>query len=592
MTSSDAIDVGLPNQSSNPTNIVNDNSTGKDRDGDRSSRTSDSGIVPRIKGPTDVPDQALLHGAPFVVLIASVTMAVFLVSLSTTILGTATPTITSEFHTVDDVGWYAAAYLVSNCGMAPLTGTLYRMFHLKFVFIAFIGVFELGSLIAATAHSSNVLIVGRAISGIGGGGIITGSTTIIAASVPLSRRAFVIGVGMGCLALGQTIGPLIGGLLATYVSWRWCFYINLPLGGAVAIPFVLFIKLPVTRLTTSNLTVVQKILKIDLIGFLGFASACVMCLLGLEWGGETYPWNSATVIGLLCGGFIGFICVCGWFVYRRDSALIPPRLLKNRINCAIALTAFTQAGGTYTAQYWLPIWFQGVKGASPISSGIMILPTIISQLIASVSCGILVQKTGYYLPEVVGGNALVAVGAALMSTMKPDTSEGQWIGYQILTGAGRGFVLQLLVTAIQTNLPAEDSSLGSSLVMFAQYFGGAIFASVANTVFTSSIGPALLQYAPSIDPNLLTNSGVTDLGEVVPAAELPGALLAYNESIDHVFDVQLAASCAALLTGCFVGWRKVNKRKKNTKNDVEVNDAMPDGAQTAAQKTDEEKAGQ
>ncbi|KAK9490422.1 major facilitator superfamily domain-containing protein [Lipomyces doorenjongii] len=591
MTTSEGV-AGLPNQSINPTDIVNNDSTGELRDGDRSSRTSYSGDAPRVKGPTDIPDQALLHGAAFVVMIASLIMAVFLVSLSTTILGTATPMITSEFHTVDDVGWYSAAYLVANCGMAPLTGTIYRMFHLKFVFIVFIVVFELGSLVAATAQSSNVLIVGRAISGIGGGGIITGTTTIIAASVPLSRRAFVIGVGMGCLALGQTIGPLIGGILSTYVSWRWCFYINLPLGGVVAIPFGLFIKLPVTRLTTSNVTVVQKILTIDLIGFLGFASASVMCLLGLEWGGETYPWNSATVIGLLCGGFMCFICLCGWFAYRGDSALIPPRLVKDRINCAIALTAFTQSGGTYTAQYWLPIWFQGVKGASPIASGIMILPMIISQFIASVSCGILVQKTGYYLPEVIGGNALVAVGAALMSTMKPDTSEGQWIGYEILIGAGRGFVLQLLVTAIQTNLLAEDSSLGSSFVMFAQYFGGAIFASVANTVFTSSLGPSLLKYAPGINPNLLINSGVTNLRQVVPAGELPGALLAYNESISHVFDVQLAASCAALLTGCFVGWRTVNAKKKNTKEDNEANDAIPDGTQTAAQTTDEEKAEQ
>jgi len=218
----------------------------------------------------------------------------------------------------------------------------------------------------------------------------------------------------------------------------------LPLGGAAAILLGVFVKLPVKRLTTSNLTIIQRILTIDFIGFFIFAAACIMLLLGLQWGGHTYPWNSATVIGLICGGIVAFVCLIGWFIYKGEKALIPPRLSKNRINAAIAITAFAQSGGIYTSSYWLPIWFQGVKGVSPLASGIMILPTVISQLFASVSCGILVQKTGYYLPEVVGGNALVAAGAALISTLQPDSTEGQWIGYQILLGAGRGFVMQLV----------------------------------------------------------------------------------------------------------------------------------------------------
>ncbi|RFU34755.1 hypothetical protein B7463_g1535, partial [Scytalidium lignicola] len=521
-------------------------------------------VVQEVKGPTDVSDEVLLHGAPFFVMIASVIMAVFLVALSATVLGTVAPTITSEFHTVKDVGWYASAYLITNCGMAPFTGTLYRMFHLKPLFIIFIGIFELGCLIAATAQSSNVLIIARAISGIGGSGIVTGSITIIAATVPLDRRAFLIGIGMACLAIGQTIGPIIGGLLTTYVSWRWCFYINLPMGAVVVIPLGLFVKLPVTRLTTSKLTVIQRVLSIDLIGFFGFAAACVMFLLGLEWGGDTYPWNSSTVIGLLCGGLAAFACLGGWFVYKGDSALIPPRLMKNRINLALFLTAFLQSGGVYTASYWLPIWFQGIKGASPLSSGIRILPMVISQFITSIICGALVQKTGYYLPEVVGGNALVAAGAALMSTMKPDTTEGQWIGYQILLELGG-------VTAIQTNIPPEDASIGASYVMFSQYLGGAIFASIAKTVFTSSIRPALLKYAPSVNSNFLVDSGVTNLRDVIPAKDLSGALLAYNEAVDHVFDVQLATACGALVAGFFVGWRKVS-RKRSNKKDIETSD--------------------
>ncbi|KAH7369740.1 major facilitator superfamily domain-containing protein [Rhexocercosporidium sp. MPI-PUGE-AT-0058] len=471
--------------------------------------------------------------------------------------------------------------------MTPLTGVLYRMFNLKIMYLGFVGVFELGCLVAGTATSSSALIVGRAISGIGSGGLITGTTTIIAATVPLNRRAFVMGVGMACLALGQTVGPILGGVL-TNVSWRWCFYINLPLGGVVAIVLGFFIKFPVKRLTTTELTVLQRIMTIDIVGFLGFASACVLLLLGLEQGGDTYAWNSATVIGLLCGGAVMFAGLIGWFIHRGDAALIPPRLSRDRINLAIGITAFVQSGGVFTAAYWLPIWFQGVKGASPLSSGTMILPSVISQLIASLICGGLVQKTGYYLPEVIGGNCLVLAGAALMSSMQPGTPMGNWIGYQILLGTGRGFVMQLLVTAIQTNLPAEDASLGSAYVLFAQYFGGAIFAAVTKTVFTSSIGPAISKYAPDLDPALLINSGVTELRHVVPAQYLEGAILAYNQSINHVFDVQLAAASAALLTGCFVGWRKVNA-KKSRKADEETNAPTAEKSETIAGKSDEKK---
>ncbi|PVH87890.1 MFS general substrate transporter [Cadophora sp. DSE1049] len=514
-------------------------------------------------------------------------MAVSLVASNATILGTAIASITSEFNTVQDVGWYSAAYFISSCAMTPLTGVLYRMFNLKIMYLGSIGIFELGCLVAGTAQSSNAIIVGRAISGIGSGGLITGTTTIIAATVPLSRRAFVMGVGMACLASGQAVGPVLGGVL-TSVSWRWCFYINLPLGGLVAIVLGFFMKLPVSRLTTTELTVLQRIMTIDIAGFFGFASGCIMLLLGLEWGGDKFAWNSATVIGLLCGGGTMFVCLVGWFIYQGDAALIPPRLSKDRINVAIGITAFVQSGGVFTAAYWLPIWFQGVKGASPISSGTMILPSVISQLIAGVFCGGLVQKIGYYLPEVIGGNCLVVAGAALMSTMRPDTSMGQWIGYQILLGTGRGFVMQLLVTAIQTNLPAEDASLGSAYVLFAQYFGGALFAAVSKTVFTSSIGPAVSKYAPGLNSTLLINSGVTELRQKVPAEYLEGAILAYNQSINHVFYVQLAAACSALIAGCFVGWRKVNAKKGSKKNQRSSN-AETARAETSVNMKDEEK---
>ncbi|KAI1076235.1 MFS general substrate transporter [Whalleya microplaca] len=474
----------------------------------------------------------------FRLLIISVTISTLLIAFNGTVLGTAIPSITSEFGTVDDVGWYSSAYLISNCVMVPLVGKLYKIFRLKLLFITFIAIFELGSLISALSRSSMMLIISRAISGIGGSGILNGGATILAATIPIAERSFLNGVILGCFAIGQAVGPLIGGALTQALSWRWCFYINLPIGGFVIFLFVVVVRLPIMTLSQKELPMLDKILAIDVVGFFTFGAACTMFLLGLQWGGTEYAWNSSMIIGLICAGVVTFGLLGGWFAYKGESALIPPRLLYNRINIMITITSFVQSGATITALYWLPVWFQAIRGANAFHSGVMILPLILSQLVSSVISGAVVQKTGYYLPEVILGN------------------------WYIIVGVGRGLVLQLLVTAMQANVPQEDASIASAYAMFSQYLGGALFAGVAKTIFTSSVGAALRKFAPEIDPSLLIDSGVTEIAGVVPADQLKGALLAYNEAIDHVFYLQLAAACCAFVTGWGMGWRNLKKIKQ------------------------------
>ncbi|KAI1464425.1 MFS general substrate transporter [Daldinia caldariorum] len=504
----------------------------------------------------------------FYVAMGSITLAVLLIALNNTALGTAIPAITAEFNTVDDIGWYSSASLIANCVMVPLVGKIYRGFRIKLVFITFIIIFELGSLIAALSTSSMMLIIARAISGIGGSGIINGSSTIVAATVPIAKRSFINGIILGCFAVGQAAGPLIGGALTEGLSWRWCFYINLPLGGLVVLLFVFVVRLPVTRLSEKKTTLVERVLDLDFVGFVIFAAASVLLLVGLQWGGTKYPWNSPNVIGLMCGGLVAFGVVGFWFAYKGESALLPPRLLRSRVSIMITITSFLQSGGSVSSLFWLPIWFQAIRGVNALQSGVMLLPLVLSQLFASVVCGALVQKTGYYLPEVVGGNALVAIGAGLTATFSLATSDGEIIGYQVLMGAGRGFVLQLLVLAMQANVPREDASIASAYAMFSQLLGGAIFSALAKTIFTSSIGPALHKFAPDIDPSLLINTGATEITKVIPKSQVKGALLAYNEAINNIFYLQLAAASCAFLTGWGMGWKNL-KHLKQEKEPVE-----------------------
>ncbi|OTA52035.1 MFS general substrate transporter [Hypoxylon sp. EC38] len=524
-----------------------------------------------------------MTGCSFYVMVASVTLAVLLMAFNATAVGTvrshpllsdacAIPAITSEFDTVNDVGWYSSAYLIANCVMVPFVGKLYSTFRLKSVLITFVLIFELGSLIAALSTSSNMLIIARTISGIGGSGILNGGSTIIAAAVPIASRSLLNGVILGCFGVGQAVGPLIGGALTQGLTWRWCFYINLPVGGLVIFLFMFVVRLPLSRLCEKRMSLLERVLEIDFIGFLAFAVGSLMFLIGLQWGGTVYPWNSPTVIGLMCGGVATFGILGIWFAYKGDAALLPPRLLRDRVNIMITITAFVQSGGSINALYWFPVWFQAIRGADAFQSGIMILPLILAQLVASVICGALVQITGYYLPEVMLGNALVAVGAGLTSTFTPTTSLGDIIGYQILMGAGRGFILQLLVTAMQANVPREDAAIATSYAIFSQLLGGAIFSAVAKAVFTSSIGDALQKFVPGISPSLLIDSGVTEIAKVIPSAQLEGALLAYNEAIAHVFYLQLAAGACAFLSGLGMGWKNLKKIKQE-KDSEERSDA-------------------
>ncbi|KAK8111962.1 major facilitator superfamily transporter, partial [Apiospora kogelbergensis] len=511
--------------------------------------------------------QPSLTGLPFLLLFSSVILAVLQIALNATITSTVIPIITDEFHSADDVGWYASSFFVTTCAVSPLTGKLFRLFDAKATFIAFLAIYFLGSLLAGVARSSAMFIGARAVAGVGGSGILTGGMTLIAMSVPIAKRSLVNAVLMGMFATFQAVGPVIGGALTSSATWRWCFYINLPLGGVVMIFVGLFVKIPSLETpkrpiagdnaagaaTSEPLTLYEKLVQIDLVGLLTFVLATALFLIGLQWGGTAYPWASGMVIGFMAGGLVCYVLLGFWFWHKGDLALIPTRFFRSRVLNLIAFTSIAQAGGTFTALYWYPIWFQAVKGADALRSGVMLLPLILAQLVFSIVSGGLVQKTGYYLPEVVAGNILIALGGGLTTTFVPSTGSGEWIGYQILVGAGRGLALQV------ANVPNEDASIASAYAMFAQFFGGALCNCVAKTIMTSSLGPALARYAPDVDPRLFAKLGITEAPKVVSEAQLPGVLLAYNGAIY----LQLAAAGVALVTGFGVGWKNLNRVDKD-----------------------------
>lgn len=233
-----------------------------------------------------------------------------------------------------------------------------------------------------------MLILGRTIAGLGAAGLLNGALTIISAAVPMHKRPAMTGIVMGCCQMGLVAGPLIGGAFTQYVSWRWCFYINLPIGAVAAI-FLILINIP-DRVDRANRPSIGNILrKLDLLGFVFFAPSAVMLLLALQWGGVKFAWGSATIIGLFCGAAGMFSVFAAWEYRVGDGAMIPFYMVRQRVIWSSCITMGCFFGSLLTITYYLPIYFQSIKGVSPGLSGVYLLPSILSMMITAVTSGIL-----------------------------------------------------------------------------------------------------------------------------------------------------------------------------------------------------------
>lgn len=517
-----------------------------------------------------------ITGIKLYVVMASVALTCFVMLLDTSIISTAVPYITSEFNSLSDIGWYTAAYQLASASLQPLTGKFYTYFKAKWIYLFFLFIFEVGSLICGLASSSPMFIGGRAIAGLGGSGLMNGGMTIISGIVPLEKRALYTGLLLGIGQMGIVCGPLVGGALTEYVTWRWCFYINLPIGGALGV-ILMFLTIPDLTIKESfSLALVRKTIpELDLIGFGLFAPAAIMFLLALQWGGNSYPWNSSVVIGLFVGAGITAIIFAFWERRRGDRAMIPGPVVSHRVVWISGINGMALMGIILTAAQYMPLYFQGVRGEAPAMSGVDMLPSILSQLFGVVISGGLVQRIGYYLPFSLGSGMVSAIGNGLVSTYRPWTATAYWAGIQVLLGLGRGIGMQMGMIAVQNVLTAHQIPVGVAFLIFCQNFSGAIFVVVATVIFTQDLVSELAIRAPSVSSEAALAAGASAdaVRALVPAGspELDGLLLAYSLAISKVFYLLVALSLVGMVTGFGMGW--VNIKKKVTKETEKADEA-------------------
>ena len=493
-------------------------------------------------------------------------LALFLVALDRLIIGVAIPSITNDFNSLGDVGWYGSAYLLTSCAFMLLLGKIYTFTNPKWTYLSSLIVFEVGSAICGAAPNSNALIIGRAIAGLGNAGLFQGAVIIIVYIIPLHKRPQYMGILGMVFGVASAVGPLLGGAFTDGPGWRWCFYINLPCGAVVFVVLVFFLHIPPGMLKRDSTTWKEKITRMDPIGTFFFLPSIVCLLPALQWGGITYNWSNARIIVLLILAgilFIAFVLVQRW---KGDNATVPGRIFINRSIIAGAWFSFCMGAAMQTLFYFLPIWFQAIKHATAVKSGIMSLPFVLGLVVMSISAGILTKRTGYYAPWMIISSVLTPIGAGLITTFTPHTGHSAWIGYQALFGLGVGLGNQQPSVAAQTILARRDVSIGAALMMFSQTLGGAVFISVGNNLFESRLAHNLAKI-PGLDIGSVASIGATDLRNLVPANLLPQVIVAYNDALKGTFYLVTALTCCTVFGAAAMEWKSVKKGQQKQNGD-------------------------
>jgi EmrB/QacA subfamily drug resistance transporter len=453
----------------------------------------------------------------------AIVLGMLLAALDQTIVATALPTIVADLGDAGHQSWVVTSYLLASTIVTALVGKLGDLYGRKRVFQVAVVFFVVGSVSCGLAQSMAMLVGSRALQGIGGGGITVTASALIGEVVPLRDRGRYQGILGAVFGVTTVIGPLLGGYFTDYLTWRWAFWVNVPV--SVLVIFVATAAIPALAASTKPV--------IDYAGIVLVGLGATGLTLATSWGGILYPWGSATIIGLFVGAAAA-LCTFAWVESRVPEPILPTRLFASPVFTVCCVLSFVVGFAMLGAMTFLPTYMQYVDGVSATTSGLRTLPMVVGMLITSTGSGIIVGRTGRYKIFPVVGTALMALAFLLMSRMDPSTSALVQSIYLIILGAGIGLSMQVLVLIVQNISNFEDLGVATSGVTFfrtiGSSFGAAIFGSLFVNFLNHRMGAAL---AASGAPASAVSSPEALHGQ--PRNVAAPIVAAYSESLSQVF---------------------------------------------------------
>ncbi|MCJ1411603.1 hypothetical protein MMC19_005694 [Ptychographa xylographoides] len=527
---------------------------------------SSVGIAEPEKKPPPPQEKERSRGKVILLMLA-LCMAVFLAALDMTIITTALPTIAASFQASEaDYTWVGSAYLLAAAAATPTWGKVSDIFGRKPVILLANIVFFVGSLICALSINVKMLLAGRVIQGIGGGGLIILVNICISDLFSMRNRGMYFGLVGMVWAIASSVGPILGGVFTELVTWRWCFYINLPCTGLAF--FVLLIFLDIETPTTP---LVAGLKAIDWLGSLTIIGGTVMLLFGLEYGGVSAPWGSAEVICLIVFGIItiGLFFVIEWKVAKYP--VIPLRLFKRRSNIAALVTCFCHGFVFIAGSYFLPLYFQAVLGASPLLSGVYLFPFVLSLSFVSAAVGIIIRKTGNYLYPIWFGMVFLTLGFGLYIDFPAEASWPRLIMFQILAGVGAGPNFQSPLIALQSLVAPRDIAAATATFGFTRNLATSISVVIGGVIFQNGMQKRLPQLLAALPATAATQLGGgaaganTAIVAALPPAQRAVAVTVYTQSLQELWIFYAVIAFVGLLASLAIGKNKLSKTHEVTK---------------------------